>query len=616
MASKAPAELRQVHDRAVLDVDGFDAWLAARGWAWQGIDRGDYGLTLEEAQLIYVCEDPVLWCRAFMTEPDTGEPYSFFDYQEAAVRAWDQDLVCIAGAEVGKSRSIIATILWGQCTGFGFRIRNPSILVGAPQQTHLDEIIMAVEAHVGEGDGSSGRKPLINRFWRKPKRAPHTMHKFKGPTCTNDQLGLVYYRPASTDGEAFRGVHVNAMLLMDEAAKLKNPVCWSEFWRAGKPGCRKQVWSVPDGDNATVYYRLTQQARTNLQPGEDGWRLFHWPKTLMPPPFWTPERDREFQRLYGGRDAPGYQRNVLGLHGQQENPVWPWVLLESNIREVQEYRALKIVVDERNGTVQVQAFAFELVITEGKKSSRERALLDREDDFDAFKDSATRRDAVRSLLREVFDPIENAVLWFGADLGFSNDPTEILVSREIGHELRDIARINAKGVPYWMQTELVYCLDELFGFAGRFGVDFGSAGTKVVQDMQCLEIYEDGHYDERMTGFNFASVVDCVDEDGNALTEENKHGDQVPVRLPAKELATNLITDRFQKRAWAMPYDGEVINHLANHTAREGQKHRIFSKSMDHSIDARRVLILRKVFDEAVGAADVFSSGVYRREAA
>ena len=182
MAANLSPEIKQVYDREVLDLDGFEAWLAARDYVWQKIDRGEYGFTIAEAQLRYICEDPVLWCQAFLSEPDTGEPYTFWDYQQESVRSWHQDAVHQDGAEVGKTREIVGIVTWGMCTGFGFTIKNPSLLVAAPQQTHLDEIIMAIEAHVGEGDGAGGTKPLINRFWHKPKRVPHTMFKFKGPT--------------------------------------------------------------------------------------------------------------------------------------------------------------------------------------------------------------------------------------------------------------------------------------------------------------------------------------------------------------------------------------------------------------------------------------------------
>jgi len=139
----------QARDRDSVDIDGFDAWLEAKGMAWQPLSRGEYGVTLDEAQLAYISEDPVLWCRAFLTEPDTGKPYTFWDYQEESVRAWNQDVIHQDGAEVGKTREITALILWGEITAFGGTIPRPWILVGAPQQTHLDEIILDIEEHVG-----------------------------------------------------------------------------------------------------------------------------------------------------------------------------------------------------------------------------------------------------------------------------------------------------------------------------------------------------------------------------------------------------------------------------------------------------------------------------------
>lgn len=608
-------QIRQIQERCVVDVDAFDAWLASLGWAWQPLSRGEYGVTLEQAQLRFVCEDPVLWCRAFMTEPDTGEPYEFWEYQRESVRAWYQDAIHQDGAEVGKTREIVGLIMWGQCTGFGYTIQNPGIIVGAPQQTHLNEIIMAIEAHVGEGDGSEGRKPLINRFWRKPTKSPHYLMRFKGPTCIKNQLGLVYFRPAGYDGESFRGVHVNAMGLMDEAAKLKNSACWTEFYRALKPGAVFRGYSVPDGDRGTDYFRITREAIPDLPPDQPGVRLFHWPKTLMPAPFWSEERDKEMQRRYGGKDSPGYQRNVLGLHGQQENPVWPWQLLESNIRDVSEYRVLKLMVDADLGELTAQAYAIELDQSSGKKVPQERWLFDRVLNVSDFSGEG-QRTAVRDLLRDVFEPISQAVLFAGADLGFAKDPTEILMAREVGDDLRDVARIYAQGVDYDLQCELIYGLDELFGWQSAWGIDFGNAGTAVVQMLTNQTQFSEGNYADRLTGFQFAAAMDAVDEEGNVLEEDDERGKAKRVRLPAKELATNLITARFQRHAWALPYDEDTIGDMSNHTAREGSRNRIFSKENDHSIDARRVLMLRKAFNETIGGADVFSSGVHVRGAA
>lgn len=614
MSNVSPA-MAAIYDRCVVDRDGFEAWMADHGIAWQALARGDYGISLEEAQFRYVCEDPVLWAQAFVDDPDNdGKPWTFFDYQIESIRAWDQDAIHQDGAEVGKTREIVILIAWGACTGFGFRYKNPSMLIGAPQQTHLDEIIMALEAIFG-AESDTGRTSVLAHHWLKPKKHPHYMGRFKSP----GGIAKAYFRPAGHDGESFRGVHVSAIALMDEAAKLKRAVQWTEFHRALKPGCIQRAYSVPDGDNTTEYYRMTQRAVPNLPRGTDGLRLFHWPKTLMPAPFWDQRREKDFIRKYGSKDAPGYQRNVLGLHGQAENPVWPFDLLEKNIRDLPDYRCIKLVADAQSNSLRVTVTRVELSLVEGKKSPTEIEITDYDEDLAPFvsRDRDEVREAVRDLLRRYVDHFPPGVYWAGADLGYSKDPTELLVSQELGMDMVDRLRLHARGVGYDLQCELIYCLDEMLDFRPGWGVDFGNAGTAVVQMLQSLDIYGEAQYLDRLIGFQFQSALPSVDEEGNVLEQENpRTGAMEPVKLPAKELATDLITTRFQRGRWPMPYDSEVVGHFSNHTAREGAKQRIFSKDNDHTIDAKRAQILRKVFDEQVGGVDVFSSGVHQRSVA
>ena len=615
--------LRQMADRGVFAPDEFEAWLCARGWAWQALSRGDYGVTLEQAMFLFVFEDPVRWAETFMVEPRTGDPWQFFDYQRESVRSWQQDVIHQDGAEVGKTREITVLILWGQCTSMGFTVRRPWMLVGAPQQTHLDEIILAIEAQVGAQDGGDSAKgSLLSHFWLRPKRTPHMMQRFLTiPLGETEKpgIGRVYYRPAGHDGEAFRGVHVNAMALVDEAAKMKRAVQWSEFWRSCEPGCRKRGYSVPDGDRSTEFFKLTNQAQLSLPVGAPGWRLFHWPKTVMPAPFWTPERDAEFVRLYGGRHAPGYKRNVLGEWGEAENPVWSWDLLLPNVHDLPDYRVLELTVDRQRGELSIVVKRVVLHVEQNRKSGSYDVLVDCTVSLAPFasRDDAARRDAMRSLLREHLPPAAAGVYWAGADLGEMNDPTEIIISEQRGPVLCDQLRVHASGVDYYIQRELMYCLHELFGGRPHWGVDLGSAGTVVVKDLQTLSAYAAARFDETMTGFQFSNAVDCVGEDGEPLVDRARDdgSEETIVRAPAKHLATQCITQRLQSIGYALAYDTTVLNHMTNHTARQGTKWPIYAKKDDHDIDARRMQMLRKLFDDVNGQIDAFSSGAERRAA-
>lgn len=619
--AKLPS-LRGLAERCRYDAE-FDAWLSAQGWSWKRLENGDYGLGIEEALFLFTWQDPVRWCEAHLIEPRTGEPWQFFDYQKPSIRAWAQDRVHQDGAEVGKTREIKCLVLWGMITSMGFTVRRPWMLIGAPQQTHLDEIILAIEEQVGAQESGDAKGSILSQFWLKPKRTPHMMQRFATIPLGEEAMGIgrVYYRPAGHDGEAFRGVHVNAMALMDEAAKIKRAVIWSEFWRSAMPGCAKAVYSVPDGDRSTEFFRLTQQAQRHLPREEKGWRLFRWPKTVMPAPFWSAERDSEFVKLYGSRQAPGYVRNVLGEWGDAENPIFGWDLLLPNIVDLPEFRIVRLLADRTRHELSISVAAVELSVSTDPQTGRprkvgqDRFIVDTAVDLDPFlsRDDGERRTAMRALVSEFLSPsIGGNVFWAGIDFGETHDPTEIIVSQEAGR-MRDELRVSVKGLPYIAQCELIDALDVQFGRKPTWGADLGSAGTAVVRDLQTLGIFAAAHFDERLIGFQFANSVDCIGEDGAPLHDPSDPDGEKMLRAPAKHWATQCMVSRFQQQGYALAYDVEALNHMTSHTSREGAKWPIYGKTNDHTIDARRVQMLAKLYHEAGGAVDVFSGGVYER---
>lgn len=618
---RTPPTERAMRDRGVYDPAEFDAWLQARGWAWRPLERGDYPLTLEESLVLFTLEDPVRWCETYLVESD-GSPYRFFDYQPPSIRAWDQDVVHQDGAEVGKTREIVALILWGHNTAFGGKRVNPSTLVAAPQQIFLNEIIDAIERQMGVFKALPGDSPL-KQAWIEPRRTPHTQFRFRCPNFRHpDRPGLatVDFRPAGHDGEAFRGVHVTALAIVDEAAKMKAKVQWTEFYRALMPRCRFRAYSVPDGDRNTEFHRVCASAVVDLPQGQPGTRKFHWPKTIMPAPFWSAERDAHFVKLYGGRDTPGYVRNVLGEWGDAENPVFRWDQLLPNVVDLPDYRILALASDASNDALYCTATRLELKISEGKKSGTEHTLGDIAVGLEEFlhADDDTRRARFVELLAPYLPPVDGrGVYYAGADLGERNDPTEIIVSEEVGDTLRDVLRVNAKGLPYHAQEELIFQIDRHFGHRPWWGVDMGSAGTAVVKDLQNLDRFADAHFDERLVGFHFQEMVDCIGEDGEPLLDRKaseEEGRDVVQRAPAKHWSTQCIVARMQTRGYRMPFDGAVLNDYTSHTAREGSKWPIYAKKADHTIDARRQQMLVKLhaLNEG-GGADVFASTTHDR---
>lgn len=612
---------RRLEDRGIYDPAEFDAWLALRNWSWGMLQAGTLPIDFEAALMLFTWEDPVRWCEATMVEAN-GQPFRFFPYQKPSIRAWNQDVVHEDGAEVGKTREIVALLLWATITGCGGRMSNPSSLVGAPQQTFLTEIIEAIERQVGMFRAMTGES-VLKGAWVEPRRTPHTQLRLKcyNPLLSKDPtLGTIDFRPAGHDGEAFRGVHVTAFGLVDEAAKMKTKLQWSEFNRALMPGCHFRYYSVPDGDRNSEFYRTCQSAQVDLPEGQAGTRKFHWPKTIMPPPFWTVERDAHFVKMYGGRDTPGYQRNVLGLWGDAEDPVFRWGDILPNVVELPDYRRIVLSADARGGQLYVTVERIALQINEGNMAGQPLSLHDAVESLDDYvgKDSEARRAAWRDLLEPWLGHLRGpGVFWTGVDLGERNDPTEIIVSEQVGEQLVDRVRIKATGLPYHAQKELIYRLDCIFGHRPGYGVDMGSAGTVVVKDLCALEEFAAAHFDERLVGFHFQQTVDCIGEDGEPLMREIRKDDgtveEEQMRAPAKHWATQCIVKRLQEGGYRMPYDGDVLNDYTSHTARQGAKWPIYATKNDHTIDARRQQMLVMLANVQGEQVDVFSVGTYRR---
>ncbi|MCP4747286.1 MAG: hypothetical protein GY874_14270 [Desulfobacteraceae bacterium] len=578
----------------------FDRVLEELDWTYHQLARGELPSpfkTLEEFQLAIICDDPLLWCQAFLREPedpDHKEPYNFFDYQIESLR-YDGSTIHKCGAEVGKTREIVAWVMHKMFTAPG-----GSGIIGAPQQTHLDEII---EALVDQFNWNPDLTAVLKRHKKHPHHAFYLNNGFK-----------VDFRPSGHDGEAYRGVHVRTFAIKDEAAKDKNKRQWSEFWRAMKPGAVAKIYSVPDGDRSCEFFKLGQRAaRTSSDaPKIEGmsghlknleFRLFKWAKTAMPYPYWSKERKKFYVEQFGGEDAPEYQHNVLGEDGDPENTVFPWHQLKLCIKDVPEYRALKILVDTSQGEVIVTGYRCLYTVKDGEPIPQTQTLIDKVYSkarfFDRQKDQGSE---FTQLIKQFFVSAPGAKRG-GADLGFSGDPTEIIVKNIIGKRERLVARLQLKHVTYDQQCQALDALDDVYAPAESitWGTDFGNAGSAVAHDLQGLEIYEDKDYDDRLRGYMFESTADNVDEDGDPVIDA-KTGK--PAKITLKELATDILVKKMQRQELEYPPDPDIVLFYTNHTVRMGQRHRIFKKEDDHLIDADRTQMLAKLLSEVV--EDIF----------
>ncbi len=635
--------------------DLVDALLRRKRWSWQALERGDITiddevLTVESLQWWLINADPVLWAETNLVNrpEDGGGLWKLFPYQKPSLR-FRGHTVHQDGAEVGKSREIVSLLLWC-CLGVEFG----SVLVGSALDGDLDEIWEEVEwqlsanPYLARSLRSSTTKPYRRLTWRNGLR--------------------VLFRPAGHDGRAYRGIHVKGFLLHDEAAKVVNPRSWAEFWRAAKPGCEIRIYSVPTGDRDCTFQRIADNAfpaesinfpdaphrilanllRPTTPPhavralaadlGGRTWVRFHWPKTIMPAPFWCEARRQEFIGFYGGPDEPGYVHNVLGLPGDPEYTLFPERLLKPALTWIPDYLSITLRWDNRTHHLDAhsrrlnpsypwndEADPEERPAAEGRSedgaqlSERERvhehrpqpalgrrpAVVTEDEDTEGTSDlqpfltvlqdtqdltgwdrwtAPRRQEAITDLARYFVRPLPGD-LTAGVDVG-SATVTEILIERRNGLTDTLALRLHLTGWNWYAQRDFILALDQILRPAGGWGFDATGVG-RVLVDLLTPDLTD------RLSGYVFNRATPALDPITGEAQLDPASGREVLISY--KELATQLIERRLHGRGLELPFDPEVRHLLANHTYAQTGDTRRFSKINDHLVDALRVAELRKL---------------------
>ncbi|HEX7186515.1 MAG TPA: hypothetical protein VF756_32135, partial [Thermoanaerobaculia bacterium] len=555
-----------------------DALLRRNRWSWQALERGDVQLgdqvlDIDRLQWWLINADPVLWVETnLVNKPeDGGGLWQLFPYQKPSLR-FRGHTVHQDGAEVGKSREIVGLLLWG-CLA----VERGSVLVGSALDGDLDEIWEEVEWQLSAN-------PYLARSLRNSTTKP-----YRRLTWHNGLRTL--FRPAGHDGRAYRGIHVRGFLLHDEAAKVVNPRSWAEFWRAAKPGCEIRIYSVPTGDRQCTFQRIADNAfpaesivfpdaprllidqllrptgaatpegvRTLARElGGRIWVRFHWPKTIMPAPFWCEERRQEFIGFYGGPDEPGYVHNVLGLPGDPEYSLFPERLLKPALTWIPDYLSLSFRWDSRAGQLDALSRRLNPSYPWGEDAelpeladddSEEEAegeiglqpyLTVLQDTLDVSGwdrwTAERRREAITDLAKFFVRPIPGD-LTAGVDVG-SATVTEILFQRRNGLAETLVLRLHLTGWNWYAQRDFILALDAILRPAGGWGFDATGVG-RVLVDLLTPEL------GDRLSGYVFNRATPAIDPTTGEPQLDPASGREILISY--KELGTQLIERRLHGR--------------------------------------------------------------------
>ncbi len=579
--------LAQVHEDLPAWVDHF---LETRGLAWRALETGGLWSSpalpfenLDQLIQFLILEDPVAFAECLFHERKTRghPPWRFFPYQRVSLRT-PGHTVHQCGAEVGKTREIAALAVWALVTGRGQGLPGEVLIAGA-LEGHLDplhrEILWQLQ-----------HSPWLSRHvaWDACRVKPYrTLELRNGNLC--------HFRPVGYDGAALRSLHVNLLLLGDEWAKVALPEAHGNFDSRAEPECWIRVYSTPDGNRSSPFFQLCESTprvdpQTGPPPGRD-WRepvRFVWPKTLMPAPFWSPERERFYLGRYGGRESQLYRQNVFGEHGDPAGSVFPWPLVEPCLAYLPEFLGLHLTLDSATRTLHLEAQrlcrGYRLGARPGDEDHGARdpepptaTILSRAYELGNFDPAAA--------LAAVLPRFEGRLV-AGADLGSVNDPTEIWFGRCQGQTTRFLCRLTLSACDYPLQAKIVRALDQVLRPELGWGVDATGAGLALAQ----LLTDPDSGPPLDLSGYVLNRKV--TDEDP-ATGAPRLDGAGQPIRVSLLELGTLLLEHAIHDRKTELPYDPALMLEFQGLIARATREGRAF-EGRDHVITALRCALLRR----------------------
>lgn len=333
------------------------------------------------------------FAATFLTDRN-GQPWQVRDYQRGSLESRAFRKVHCDGRDVGKTAEIEIIACWAIVA-----YPDAEMMIATQCENHLFPLM----------------NRLARRFQTTPGFAPSLVEMRRSPSWhfRFSNNFVLWGRIAGQRGINFQGMHVDWQVV-DEAQEMTE-TAWGELYQALNGGGRRWVYGVPNGLRNS-FYRMSCMK---------DFEQYNWPSSLNPE--FTPEKDAELARLYGGRTSPGYVHRVLGQHGEPAHAVF--------------------VLDDYLACVDNNLDGVAHVVRE-------------EDSFAAPEGIVSGR------------------YYLGCDLGYARDPSEFMVYRDASPHLVNVLRVRLEGVNYNRQQAVIEELDRAYRFQ-RIGLDAGNNGRAV-----------------------------------------------------------------------------------------------------------------------------------------
>lgn len=505
-------------------------------------------LSEEERYLVSILLDESGVDQAEFLWTDERNPDNIFrcyDYQYPWYRSKDKLQIDQCGRAVGKSLGI-------QMRAFAFPFTNPGeeLLITAPELIHLEPVTKYVEERIMTSRLS--REFLNTRGGQRGiNKRPFEVKFING--------SKIIGRIPQKDGKGIKGMHPKK-LEMDEAQDYPD-AGWIELMETLKYDQEGATWRSHGVTRGVrdYFHKLTQP--------ESGWTVHRI--TAMHRNDWSSRERHDKAEFYGGRHSPDYRRNIMGLHGDAQNPMFVLTRLMACVDTVEEsefnaseYTHLRIN-DER---------------------LRETGL------------------AIGDLIDLPARHLTYERFWIGMDVGMTNHPSEIVVLAEETKthtggakkgapdmRLKLIARIHLERISSADQRAV---LERLYDFYHPkcIAMDKTGLGLPIYQEIKSGEHHGLANV---LKGYNFSEKVLVGYE-----RELDDDGEPIEINANVLEYSSDRLRGLVDQEKIRLPWDIDLLKefqgqtYVVKHSTTNPYGKKEFNKGKFHTLDATRMAAL------------------------
>jgi hypothetical protein len=484
---------------------------------------------------------------AFTDETQPDACFRAWPFQWAWWRNDNPKQIDRGSRSCGKSLSIKF-----RAFAFPFVAPGEEMVITAPEGVHLDAVTDNIETLY---TNNRLAREMISKGRGGIKHRPFMINFQNG--------GRIIGRIPQRDGKGMKGTHP-LWLEQDEASDYPEQA-WNEIIETVKkePGARWRAHGVTRGIGGGFDERC--------QP-DSGWFVHALP--AMYRPNWDDEERFAKIKEYGGHaDAVDYRRNVLGLPGDQNSPIF--VL----------YR-LMAAVDTN---------------VESDYNTLDYVSLDIDE----------------SMVRDIGDIVPLLDLpgshrkyknfWMGMDVGWTLAPSSIVIFAEENDKktqqgkLRLIARILLKKVATQDQTAAIIHLIDTYR-PRAFALDSTGAGFPLFENVQdaARKHPELKHIVPRIKGYNFSQKIIAEFDDTIEIDEYDPEGwKEAAIHRSVLEWSTDVLRSMVDDKRVVLPYDKSIIGEFQGQTWTFSKsaldpygRKKLYSSGSFHTLDACRMAVL------------------------